>query len=54
MIIQTNFQASVTVNIPIFITPNLRHDPSMLIDVKDYMPVVVSSTDKNNIRIHSS
>jgi hypothetical protein len=36
------------------ITVNLHHDPSLLIDVKDFMPVVVSSTDKNNIRIHSS
>jgi hypothetical protein len=54
MIIQTNSQPSLVVKIPIMITPKLRHDPSLLIDVKSFMPVVVSSTDKNNIRIHSS
>jgi hypothetical protein len=35
-------------------TPNLRHDPSLLIDIKDFMPVLVPSTDKNNILIRSS
>ena len=54
MILQINSQSSVVVHIPIMITPNLRHDPSLLIDIKDFMPVVVSSNDKNNIRIHSS
>ena len=54
MILQINSTPSLAVNIPIMITPNLRHDPSLLIDIKDFMPVVVSSTDKNNIRIHSS
>jgi hypothetical protein len=54
MILQINSQPSLAVNAPIMITPNLRHDPSLLIDLKDFMPVVVSSTDKNNIRIHSS
>ena len=54
MILQINSNPSLAVNVPIMITPNLRHDPSLLIDVKDFMPVVVSSTDKSNIRIHSS
>ena len=54
MILQIKSEPSLAVNIPIMITPNLRHDPSILIDVKDFMPVVVSSTDKSNIRIHSS
>jgi mevalonate kinase len=54
MILQINYKPSLTVNVPILITPDLHHDPSLLIDVKDFMPVVVSSTDKNNIRIHSS
>ncbi len=54
MILQINSQSLLAVNIPILITPNLRRDPSLLIDVKDFIPVVVSSTDKNNIRIHSS
>jgi hypothetical protein len=54
MILQINSQPLLAVNVPILITPNLRHDPSLLIDVKDFIPVVVSSTDKNNIRIHSS
>src|ERR1041385_1407142 len=53
MILQINCKPSLAVNVPI-ITPNLHHDPSLLIDVKDFMPVVVSSTDKSNIRIHSS
>jgi hypothetical protein len=42
------------VNFPILTTSNLGHDPSSLIDIKDFMPVVVSTTDKSNIRIHSS
>jgi hypothetical protein len=54
MILQINCKPSLAVNVPILITPNLHHDPSLLIDVKDFMPVVVSSTDKNNIRTHSS
>ena len=54
MILQINSTPSLAVNVPIRITPNLRHDPYLLIDVKDFMPVVVSSTDKSNIRIHSS
>ena len=54
MILQLNSQSPIAVHVPIIITPNLRHDPSLLIDVKDFMPVVVSSTDKNNILIHSS
>src|SRR5215208_666793 len=54
MILQINSKPSLAVNVPIMITPNLRHDPSLLIDVKDFMPVVVSSADKNNIQIHSA
>jgi hypothetical protein len=54
MILQVNCKPSLAVNVPILITPNLSHDPSLLIDIKDFMPVVVSFTDKNNIRIHSS
>ncbi len=54
MILQINSKPSLAVNIPFTIALNLRHDPSLLIDVKDFMPVVVSSTDKSNILIHSS
>ena len=54
MIFQINSTPSLTVKVPIMISPNLRHDPDLLIDIKDFMPVVVSSTDKSNIRIHSS
>jgi hypothetical protein len=54
MILQISSTPLLAVNVPAIITPNLRHDPSLLIDIKDFMPVVVSSTDKNNIRIHSS
>ena len=53
MILQVNCKPSLAVNVPM-ITANLRHDPSLFIDVKDFMPVLVSSTDKSNIRIHSS
>ena len=54
MILQINSTQPPTTNIPILIHPNLRHDPSLLIDIKDFMPVVVPSTDKNNILVHSS
>jgi hypothetical protein len=54
MILQINSTSPLAANIPITITANLRHDPSLLIDIKDFMPVVVPSTDKNNILIHSS
>ena len=54
MILQTNSTPSLALNAPIMITPNLRHEPSLLIDIKDFMPVVVSSIHKNNIRFHSS
>jgi hypothetical protein len=54
MILQINSEPPLVVNVPIMITPNLRHDPSLLIDIKDFMPVLVSSNDKNNIRIRSS
>ena len=54
MILQIHSTQSLTTNIPIMIHPNLRHDPSLLIDIKDFMPVLVPSTDKNNILIHSS
>ncbi len=53
MILQVNCKPSLAVNVPT-IAPNLHHDPSLLIDIKDFIPVVVSSTDKNNIHIHSS
>jgi hypothetical protein len=54
MILQTKSQPSLTLNIPIPVTSNLRHDPGLLIDIKDFMPVVISSIDKSDIRIHSS
>lgn len=54
MILQTNSGPSLAVNVPTMIPPNLRHDPSLLIDVRDFMPVLVSSNDKSNIRMHSS
>ena len=54
MILQINSQPPLAVNVPSMITPNLRHDPSMLIDIKDFMPVIVSSTDKDRVHIHGS
>ena len=54
MILQTHSQPSLAVNVPIMITPKLRHDPSLLIDVKSFIPVVVSPADQNNIRIHGA
>jgi hypothetical protein len=54
MILQMNSEPSLAVNIPIRITPNLSHDPDLLIDIKDFMPVLVSSSDKSDVRIHSS
>src|SRR6185369_4742344 len=54
MILEINSIPSLTVNVPLMINPKLGHDPDLLIDIKSFMPVVVSATDKNNIRIHSS
>jgi hypothetical protein len=54
MILQINSTSPLAVKVPIMIAPNLRHDPSLLIDIKDFMPVLVPATDKNNILIHSS
>ena len=54
MILQINAKPSLAANVPISITSNLRHDPDLFIDIKDFMPVVVSSADKSDIRIHSS
>jgi hypothetical protein len=54
MILETSSKQSIAVNIPIRITSNLRHDPDLLIDIKDFMPVVTSSIDRSDIRIHSS
>lgn len=54
MILETSSKPSIALNIPIRITSNLRHDPDLLIDIKDFMPVVTSSIDRSNIRIHSS
>ena len=54
MILQISSRPSLGVNIPIMLTQNLRHEPSLLIDIKGFMPVLVSSTDKNDIRIHGS
>jgi len=54
MILQIHSKPSLALNVPIMLPPNLRHDPHLLIDIKDSMPVVVSSTDKSDIRIHSS
>ena len=54
MILQIISMSSTSVNIPILITPNLRHDPSMLIDIKDFMPMIVSSSDKDRVHIHGS
>jgi hypothetical protein len=36
------------------ITSMLQHDPDLFIDLRDFMPVVVSSADKRDIWIHSS
>lgn len=54
MILETSSQQSLTVNVPIRVTPNLSHDPDLLIDIKDFMPVLVSSSDRSDVRIHSS
>jgi hypothetical protein len=54
MILQINCKPSLAVNVPIMITPNLRRDAGLLIDIKDFMPVVVSAIDKNDIQLHSS
>jgi hypothetical protein len=54
MILQISSKPSLAANVPIMTTSNLRHDPSLLIDIKDFMAIVVSSTDKSDIRIHSS
>ena len=54
MILETSSKPSLAVNIPIQITSNLSHDPDLLIDIKDFMPVLVSSSDKSDVRIHSS
>jgi len=54
MILQINSKPSLAANVPIAITSKLRHDPDLFIDIKDFMPVVVTSTDKSDIRIHSS
>lgn len=37
MILQINSTRSLPVNVPIMITLNLRHDPDLLIDIKDFM-----------------
>lgn len=54
MILQINSNPSLAVKVPIQITPKLHHDPHLLIDIKDFIPVVVSSTDKNDACVHSS
>ena len=54
MILQINSTSPLAVHVPIRTTSNLHHDPSLLIDIKDFMPVVVPSTDKNNILVYSS
>jgi hypothetical protein len=54
MILQINSKPSLAVNVPIRMPQNLRHDASLVIDIKEFMPVVVASTDKNDIRLHSS
>lgn len=54
MILQIDSKPSLTQNAPIMTTLNPRHDPDLLIDIKDFMPVVVSSSDKSDIRIHGS
>ena len=54
MILQINSNLLLAASFPTTITSKLRHDPDLFIDIKDFMPVVVSSTDKSNIRIHGS
>jgi hypothetical protein len=54
MILQTNSQPPLAAKVPISITSKLRNDPDLIINIRDFMPVVVSSADKNNILIHSS
>lgn len=54
MILQINSKPLLTASVPITITSKLRHDPDLFIDIKDFMPVVVSSMDKNDVRMHSS
>jgi hypothetical protein len=54
MILQIKSTPSLAANVPIMTTSSFRHDPSLLIDIKDFMPVLVPSTDKNNILIQGS
>lgn len=54
MILRTNPEPSLVMSTPAMITPNLRHDPDWLVDIRDFMPVVVSSADRSSIRMHSS
>jgi hypothetical protein len=52
MILQ--IKSTLTVNVSITTAQNLRPDPSLVIDINDFVPVLVPSTDKNNILIHGS
>lgn len=54
MILQINSTPPLALNDSIMSTPNQRDDPDLFVDIKDFIPVVVSSTDKDNIRLHSS
>lgn len=54
MILQITSEPILGVHVPIRLTGNLRHDPELVIDIKDFMPVLVSSSDKSEIRIYSS
>jgi hypothetical protein len=54
MILQITSEPSPAVTVPIRLTSNLRHDPELVIDIRDFMPVLVSSSDKSDIRVHSS
>ncbi len=54
MILQTNSKPCLAASVPILITSKLRHDPDLFIDIRDFIPVVVSSTDKSDIRMHAS
>lgn len=54
MILQTNSNPCFAESAAVLITSKLRHDPDLFIDMRDFMPVVVSSADKRDIRIRSS
>ena len=54
MILQINSNPFLAASVPITISSKLQHDPDLFIDIQGFVSVVVSSTDKSDIRIHGS